>query len=258
MSALLEVLAEEGVDESLDQLMKSSEAAFDRTVLENLFQDHGAISPTQVFDRLLQSNVLQGIGERFGLSRHGRRLSLLISAINGADVEDVFFRLRGIEGQQPAYELVRQGMTSVFFDTLLDRGGFGSLYICSPWINPTDPDCSKLKYAMTVEERRTGSQPKIQVVTRPPEDQPRGTESGLDCFRQVGATIYYRKRLHTKLYIREPALDGGVLLAIVGSENLTRSNLLELGIMISGDDRVVNELVRHFVELVNFSDEARE
>jgi len=49
MSTLLEVLAEHGVDETLDELMKSSEAAFDRTVLENLFQDHGAIAPDQVF-----------------------------------------------------------------------------------------------------------------------------------------------------------------------------------------------------------------
>lgn len=258
MSTLLELLAEQGVDEALDELMKSSEAAIDRIGLENLLLDYGAIRPDDVLDRLLRSNVLQVVGSRFGLSAHGRRLALLISAINGADVEDVFLRLRRIDGQRPAYELVKQGMTSVFFDTLLDGGGFGALYVCSPWINPTETDCGKLKYAMTAEERRTGTQPKVLVLTRPPEDQPAGTETGLNCFRQVGATIYYRKRLHSKLYIREPALDGGVLLAIVGSENLTRSNLLELGIMIRADDRVVNELVRHFLEVVNISEEAKE
>ena len=255
MSTLLQVLAEAGVDETLDDLMKSSEAAFDRNDLENLFQDHGATSPVHLFDRLLLSNVLQTIGQRFGLSDHGRKLSLLISAINGADIEDVFFRLRRIDGQRPAYELVRQGMTKVFFDTLLDRPGFGALYICSPWINPTDADCGKLKYAMTVEERRTGIPPRLQVLTRPPENQPRGTETGLECFREVGATFYYHKRLHSKLYIREPSLDGGLLLAIVGSENLTRSNLLELGIMVNGDDRVVNRLIRHFADLANMADE---
>lgn len=256
MSTLLQVLAEPGVDETLNELMKSSEAGFDRNHLENLFQDHGAISPVQLFDRLLHSNVLQIIGQRFGLSDHGRKLSLLISAINGADIEDVFFRLRRIDGQRPTYELVRQGMTRVFFDTLLERPRFGALYVCSPWINPTDADCRKLKYAMTVEERRTGVRPRLHVVTRPPEDQPIGIERGLDCFREVDATIYYHKRLHSKLYIREPGLDGGLLLAIVGSENLTRSNLLELGIMVSGDDRVVNQLIRHFADLANISDEA--
>ena len=256
MSTLLQVLAEPGVDETLVELMKPSEAGFDRNHLENLFQDHGAKSPVQLFDRLLHSNVLQTIGQRFGLSAHGRKLSLLISAINGADAEDIFFRLRRIDGQRPAYELVRQGMTKAFFDSLLERPRFGALYVCSPWINPTDADCKKLNYAMTVEEKRTGVRPRLHVVTRPPAGQPHGTEKGLDCFREVGATVYYHKRLHSKLYIREPSLDGGLLLAIVGSENLTRSNLLELGILVNGDDRIVNQLIRHFTDLANISDEA--
>lgn len=251
------MLAEPGVDETLRELMKSSEAAFERSHLEDLFQDYGAGSPVQLFDRLLDSNILQNIGQRFfGLSHHGRRLQLLISAINGTDIEDVFYRLRRIDGHSPVYELVRQGMTTRFFDTLLDRHGFGTLYICSPWINPTDRDCSKLKYAMKVEEERTGTRPTLQVVTRPPESHPQGTETGLRCFREVGATIYYHKRLHSKLYIREPGLSGGLLLAILGSENLTRSNLLELGIMVNGDDGVVNQLIRYFADLANMSDEA--
>ena len=216
---------------------------FRNRLLENLFQDYGAGSPVQLFDCLLHSNVLQNIGQRFGLSDHGRKLLLLISAINGADIEDVFYRLRRIDGHRPIYELVRQGMTTRFFDTLVDRRGFGALYVCSPWINPTDKDCSMLKYAVTTEEKRTGTRPTLQVVTRPPESQPMGIETGLKCFKEVGATIYYHKRLHSKLYIREPGLSGGLLLAILGSENLTRSNLLELGIMVNGDDRVVNQLI---------------
>ncbi len=256
MSSLLQVLGELGVDETLDELMRSSEAAFDRNHLEDVFQDHGAVSPAQLFDRLLNSNILQTIGQRFGLSAYGRKLSLLISAINGADIENVFFRLRRIDGQQPTYELVRKGMTTEFFTSLIDRPGVGALYICSPWINPLEEDCKRLKYAMTDEERRTGIRPRLQVVTRPPETQPRGTETGLDCFREVGGTVYYHKKLHSKLYIREPGLNGGLLLAIVGSENLTRSSWLELGIMVNGDDWMVNQLIGYFVNLANISTEA--
>lgn len=256
MSTLLQVLSERGVDETLDELMKSSEAAFDRNHLENLLQDHGTVSPVQLFDSLLHANVLQHIGRRFGLSVYGRKLSLLISAINGADIEDVFFRLRRIDGQRLTYELVRQGMTTEFFKSLIDRPGFDTLYVCSPWIHPLEDDCKRLKYAMINEERRTGIRPKLQVLTRPPESMPRGIETGLDCFKEVGGVVYYHKRLHSKLYIREPGLNGGLLLAIVGSENLTRSSLLELGIVVNGDDRIVHQLIRYFVDLANMATEA--
>ena len=63
------------------------------------------------------------------------------------------------------------------------------------------------------------------------------------------------KKVHSKLYIREPDSAGGLMLAIVGSQNLTRSRMLELGILIKGDDQVVNQLVRHFVDLSNVSEE---
>ena len=255
MSVLLQVLAESGVDETLDELMKSSEAVFERNELENLFQDHGATSPSELIDSLLHSNVLQAIGQRFGLSDNGRKLSLLISAIDGANIEDVFRRLRRIDGHRLAYELVRQGMTNIFFDTLITNPGFSALYVCSPWINPTDKDIARLKYAMIHQERRNGERPELLVITRPPEIQPPGIESGLASFRELSARIYYHKRLHSKLYIREPDPSGGVLLAMVGSENLTRSNYLELGIMINGDDQIVNQLIRHFVELANISEE---
>ena len=255
MSVLLQVLAESGVDQTLDRIMASSEAAFERNELENLFLDNGAHSPGELFDRLLQSNVFQSIGDRFGLSQNGRKLSLLIGAINGADINDVFRRLRRIDGYDLAYELVREGMTSLFFDSLIEKPGFGTLYICSPWINPSDKDARQLKYAAIKQQERKGVAPEILVITRPPEDHPKGTEKGLEPFRELNAKIFYNKKVHTKLYIREPDPAGGVLLAIVGSQNLTRSTYLELGILIRGDDQVVNQLIAHFMELSNVSKE---
>ena len=251
---IFHALAELGVEQVLDDLLNSTEATFERTHLENFFYDHGASSPSEVVDGLLDSNLLQGVGSRYGLSRSGRKVSLLISAINGADIEDVFRRLRDIDDGAHAYELVNHGMTGGFFQSLIDRPGFGALYVCSPWINPTDRDAQKLKYATMLAEKENGVRPAVWVVTLPPEKQTPGTESGLVVFRDLGANIYHHKRLHSKLYIREPGPNGGTLLAVIGSQNLTRAHNLELGIMIRGDDRIVNQLIRHFLELVSISD----
>ena len=73
----------------------------------------------------------------------------------------------------------------------------------------------------------------------------------------LGATIFLHRSLHSKLYIREPGANGGSLLAIVGSQNLTRSNYLELGIQILGDSTLVQNLVRYFFDVTNESVEYR-
>ena len=192
MSALLQVLAKPGVDQTLGFLMASSEAAFDRNELEDMFLDHGADSPGDLFDRLLYSNVFQSVGSRFVLSQNGRKMSLLIDAINGTDLNDVFQRIRRIDGYAVAYQLVREGMTSLFFNSLIDRPGFSTIYICSPWINPTEKQVKKLIYAAILQERQGGIVPEILVITRPPEVHPKGTEKGLEPFRKLNAKIFYK------------------------------------------------------------------
>lgn len=255
MSALLQELAQSGVEQTLEALMASSDAAFERHALEDMFQDHGILFPSLTFDRLVHFNVFHAIGDRYGLSQNGRKLSLLLSAINGADLDDVFRRIRRIDGYDFAYELVRQGMTSRFVDSLLEKPGFSTLYICSPWINPSDRQVRKLNYAMIEQQKRSGIAPDILVITRPSKDQPRGTENGLEPFRKLDAKIFYNKKIHSKLYIREPDSAGGVLLGIVGSQNLTRSTMLELGILVKNDDQIVNQLIAHFMDLSNISEE---
>ena len=44
-------------------------------------------------------------------------------------------------------------------------------------------------------------------------------------------------------------------MAIVGSQNLTRSNHLELGIRVNNDSRMIDELIRYFLELTSYSTE---
>ena len=255
MDGLLQTLAESSVDQTLELLMSSSEVLYERNELENVFLDHGAQCPEKLFDRLLRANVFQAMGSKFGLSQNGRRLALLVSAINGADVDGVFRRIRRIDGKEQTYELVREGMTSRFFKSLVERPGFGSLYFCSPWINPSEKQASELIYATGRQRNRAGVAPGVFVITRPPNMQPGGAGDGLEPFRQVDAKIFYNKKLHSKLYIREPDPAGGVLLAIVGSQNLTRSSHLELGIMIRGDGQLVNQLITYFLDLSNRSEE---
>ena len=255
MTVLLQVLATPGVDRTLTFLMSSSVSAFERSDLENMFLDYGAHAPGELFDHLLDGNIIQAIGTRFALSQNGRKTSLLMQAINGADLNEIYQRIRRVDGDEAAYQLVREGMTSIFFNSLSESPGVGTLYICSPWINPTEKQERRLMYAALMQEKRTGTIPDILIVTRPAKSQPPGTENGLETFRKLKAKIYYNKRVHSKLYIREPDFSGGAMLAIVGSQNLTRSRMLELGILIRGDDQVINQLVRHFVDLTNASTE---
>ena len=112
-----------------------------------------------------------------------------------------------------------------------------------------------LNYALLQATRRQGSEPEILVITRPPGATPPGTEDGLEPFVKIGARIFFHQRVHSKLYIREPSGRGGYSLAIVGSQNLTRSAHLELGIRICGDDRIILQLIQFFLEIMNYCSE---
>ena len=137
----------------------------------------------------------------------------------------------------------------MFLRNLVDRPGFGRLYFCSPWISFDKQQATTLGSAIHRYEQKNGRVPDMLVITRP--DQ--GTEARLSkstaFLRDFGATVYLNKNLHTKLYIREPDFNGGYSMAIVGSQNLTRSNYLELGIRINSDGPMINQLISYFFEI---------
>ena len=181
------------------------------------------------------------------------KLQLLLEAIEGGDINDVYRRLRRIDGTQ-TYELIREGMTDSFFESLRGvRGRFGSLYVCSPWINASDRALRNLHFAVLEHQSRTTDLPELFVVTRPSNNSVE--KDKLDPFRSLHAKIFYLPKLHSKLYIREPDKSGGTMLAIVGSQNLTRSRYLELGVRINGDDQLIRQLIRYFMDLTNISSE---
>ncbi len=252
MSNLLPLLAAPGVDLTLRELASTPDAAFRRIQLEDTLYGHGASAPHTVLDRLINANLLQWIGDRLALSRSGRKTQLLLQAIDGGDLEDIYRRLQRIEGRS-SYELVREGMTEAFFASLTQTSGrLGRLFLCSPWINASERAIKHLQYAFLQRPTLAAPAPELLVVTRPPRND---ANPSLAAFRSLDARVFYQPRLHSKLYIREPDRSGGTLLAVVGSQNLTRSRYLELGIRIAGDDQLVRQLIRYFMELTNVSTE---
>jgi len=250
-----QVVAKPGMAEALQELANSSVTGRGRSELEDILSNAGAREPITAVDDLLEYNLLEQFGDRLGISLAGIRTSLLIQALNGADIEAIWGQLRRVTGSAATYELVREGMTKLFVQSLVDRPGFGRLYFCSPWVNPSQKEGAMLKYAVMREERQSRRLPEVIVVTRPPDVMPPEARGGLAVFREIGAKIYFHRRLHSKLYIREPGPAGGLPMAILGSQNLTRSDWLELGIRINGDSQLIAQLMRYFLDLMSWSSE---
>ena len=256
MRSLREVLANDDVVLGLRHMAEAPETAFPRAELENQFDKIGVREPPALIDRLLDTGLMAPYGGRFGISSQGQRAHLLAEALDGGDLQDIVRRLRSLSGQPDMYELVREGMTTAFVRALIDRPGFRRLYICSPWINPSEKDVATLKYAYLSALKQQEDPPEIYVILRPPESAPQEAANGVDAFRDLGAQLFLNPKIHSKLYIREPDRRGGAPMAIVGSQNLTRSKHLELGIRINGDSRLIDKLIQYFLEIASRSSES--
>ena len=152
-------------------------------------------------------------------------------------------RLGNLDNTLHSYQLVREGMTASFLENVNARPGFLRLYLCSPWIGLSDRNRALLVHALHMAESR-GERPELLVLTRPGADG--SAPSGIAPLQELDATVFLNPRLHTKLYIREPGKRGGYSMAVVGSENLTRSNYLELGIRINSDSTMIDKLIAYF------------
>src|SRR6266851_429233 len=106
MPEIFELIARPGVERLLASMASSSEAAFVRTELENNLVDAGGTNAGTTVDDLIGIRLLQRIGVRFGLSHYGHRITLLIEAMNGGDLESIVRRLRRLDGSAELYELV--------------------------------------------------------------------------------------------------------------------------------------------------------
>jgi len=138
-------------------------------------------------------------------------------------------------------------MTARFIKGLLTEPGFQRLYICSPWINLVKEDLGRLAVALDKAEKTLARPPELLVLVQTPR-MPE-VKKTLDVLRSMGAQVIEKPKLHSKLYMREPGPSGGLSLAIVGSENLTRPKWIELGIEIRNDSYILSQLRRYFFDI---------
>lgn len=254
---LNETVGVAGAFDTLRRLEGSSETAHYRAAIIAAMIECGVNDPESAFQEFVASNLLNRHGDGFALSTLGIRTCILLEAINGADLRDIYRRLARLDTSLRSYELIREGMTKAFLRNIHERSGFGRLYFCSPWINLDAKQNELLTRAVLHAERVRGSRPEILVITRPDEKTDHVPPPTVRPFQNLGATVFLNKRLHTKLYIREPDTSGGYSMAIMGSQNLTRSNYLELGIRVNSDCQIVDQLIAYFLEITNYCHEVR-
>jgi hypothetical protein len=258
MSHISEIVGIRGAFETLRFLEASSESAYSHDDLCSIMERCGVELVQASLQDFVASNLLHQSGSGFALSTFGIRTSLLLEAVNGTELRDTYRRLARLDTSLRMYELIREGMTKSFFLNLQDRPGFGRLYICSPWINLDRTQAERLSKALSYTEAVRGTRPEILVMTRPEPGTDAELPSAVDSLRKLGASVFLNKRLHTKLYIREPDTSGGYAMAIVGSQNLTRSSYVELGIRINSDSQMIDQLIAYFLELTNYSHEVED
>jgi hypothetical protein len=255
MSRLSETVGVNGAYEFLQELEASSKTAYPLDELVGIMTGYGASNPQATLEDFVAASILHRDGEQFGLTILGIKTYCLLDAINGGDIRDVYRRLSRLDSTLRTYELIREGMTKAFLQNINERPGFSRLYFCSPWISLDCKQQEMLTHAVIRVEKLRGVQPEIIVITRPEEGTNETVPKTLKPFQDLGASIFLNRRLHTKLYIREPDRSGGYIMAIVGSQNLTKSKYLELGIRINSDSQVIDHLIAYFWEITNYSHE---
>ena len=249
-AALTSILGSKGAFQALGELQRSSVTSYSTEELGTLIESCGMADSAATVDNFLNANLLYRRSDGLAITRFGMRTALLLEAIHGGNLQDVWRRLSNLDPGLPTFELIRNKLTTTFLSGLSRRPGFRRLFICSPWISLDERQRQLFTHAML-----RAADPELLVITRPTSTggPPRGVQPLLD----LGAAVFLNKSLHTKLYIREPDASGGALLAILGSQNLTKSTYLELGIQICGDSTLVQNLVQYFFDVSNKSVEYR-
>ena len=213
----------------------------------HLLRTSGCADPVGVFEELRARGFFTSGVPGTALTTRAYRTLLFVSGALGDQSDRVFDELRPLEPSLQRYELVREGMTTRFIKGLLTEPGFQRLYICSPWINLQKGDLGRLATALSNATRSLARQPEVLVLVQTPKKPE--MRKPLDLLASLGAKVVEKPTLHSKLYMREPGPSGGLSLAIVGSENLTRPKWIELGIQIRNDSYILSRVRRYFFDV---------
>jgi hypothetical protein len=252
---LSEFLGKGSIHTLLAQLAEN-ETGVTRAQLDDFMRDAAVEDQDGVFNALLSRGLLSQFAGRYALNAPGRRAHLLVAGINGMSNEEVILQLRRLYPDLFPYELVREGMTNDFIDSLHSRPDFRRIYICSPWVildTKARRRLSEAVYAANELGAKYGYSVEVFCICHAPEgsDERRTNMQGTMSFLKdtLQAEIITHYRLHSKLYIREQGTGGGMQLAIVGSQNMTGSNHLELGIKITNDSLMIGRLTSYFMNI---------
>ena len=241
-----ELLSAPSITNRLLELARHGDAQ-DAETYRLLFRTCGCNNPEAVYEDLRVAGFFTGRPTGLTVSTHAYKTLLFVAGALGSSSEVIFDELRRLEPSLQRYELVREGMTSRFIKGLLTEPGFQRLYICSPWINLVKEDLGRLAMAIDKAVQHLARPPEILVLVQTPK-MPE-VKRTLDILRSFGADVIEKPKLHSKLYMREPGPSGGLSLAIVGSENLTKPKWIELGIEIRNDSHILNRLRSYFFDV---------
>ena len=204
-----------------------------------------------VFERFAREGLLATAGGNLvTLTTKGVQTHLLLQAINGADIQEVYRRLTSLYPRWRKYQVVRDRMTQDFIRELYERPDFRRIYLCSRWMHLEKKP--RGRFAQAVHWASEHHKVEIFVIHGPlshdSQHEVRLRET-LDFLKSLGADIILNPKVHAKLYIREPGLSGGLQTAIVGSENMTVPKYAELGVKIVNDGEMIDKLIGVFFDI---------
>lgn len=204
-----------------------------------------------IFSQLRSSGLFMDSPNGFYISTTGKKITLLLKAINGdEEISEIFQQLINLYPSFRPYELITESVTDYFIDGLCLRPDFIRVLICSPWIRLDEEHLSDLKGAVSKAFTRYKNL-QILIITKPKKDYHNWGASveTFEVLMDLGAEIVTQSKLHTKLYISEPGQYGGAHYAILGSENLTGRRNIELAIKIQDDNYILQKLHNYFNDI---------
>lgn len=247
---LSEIVGQRGLFQLLG-VMQSWDVTFPSTDVFGAMETLEISDPDLVFEHLTREGLLASAGGKStSLTTKGLQTHLLLQAINGFDIQEIYRRLASLYPRWRQYQVVRDRMTQDFIRELYERPDFRRIYLCSRWIHLQNKP--RGRFAQAVHRASELHEVEILVIHGPLSSDPQRDirlRETLDFLKSLGAEIILNSKVHAKLYIREPGLSGGLQTAIVGSENLTVPKYAELGVKIVNDGEMIGKLIGVFYDI---------
>jgi hypothetical protein len=247
----LRILAGEGVLDILQYLQERTESSINdiKEVFSDYFDKDYVLQLINELDRIW---FIQRLRNRVRITEDGIEACLLAKVINGASLHSVLDQLSLTTRRR--FSLLTRDLTGVFFRDLSSQRNPTDILLCSPWIRL---DKIQRQILLRALRGQKGLRSRCAVITRPPPPLSEDVRSAIWRHQLIDTLKWLVKtkidtavhpRLHTKLFI----FDGPNAIAILGSENLTGAENIELGIRIT-DELFVQKLITYWEDTYSSS-----